>query len=789
VSVTRQHKIGLVAGVALLVLLSIFCVARFRVTTAITHFVSAGDDVRMAEIARLVADSELTRTMVLSIEGPDTRTALSAAARLADLIRDHPEVEWLRERVEPGFDEAVYELYFPRRFMFVSDTPEEDIPSMLSDEGLASMARELKHELSLPTGVATKRLAPQDPWLLFNKRLEELESARVGSVRIENGQFVSADGLHAIVFLATRHSAFDSTRQAPLDEAIADAFDTVAQEHEGVRIERSSVHRFALRSERAIRADIQRISLISIAGIIVLFVVVYRSLRLMLLAFLPLASGMIVATAVGLAVFGELHGLTLAFGATMIGVCIDYPVHYFTHHSLAPDGSGPMGTLRRVWVGLLLGALTTVAGFVGLAWTSFPGIREIGVFGSVGIASALVTTRVLLPPLLPAQPRPVRLQQRLERALSGVLDRARHRRGWLIGLLAAGLLLCGLGLPRLTWVDDAVAFNSLEPGMLEEDRRVRERVSRVDTGRLVIAVGSTEEEALARNDAAHRRLQGAKSEGVVEYTSIHPLLFSAKLQLKNLEVVRESANLEARMLDALAAEGFRKEAFEGLGDGLSEAPTPLAFDDLLASSLASVARPFRITFGDEVAFLTFLRDVEDPTVLADRLAGLDGVYNWDQRAFLANAYAKYRQRVTALLLLGLLAVGAILLARYRSPRLTAAAFLPALLAAGGSLSVMALLGLEAHIFHLMGLLMVLSIGVDYGVFLAESMRYEEGASATLLSLVIACLSTVFAFGLLGLSSNPALQSVGWTTGIGVLLSLVLAPTALVLVRGAERRAQ
>jgi predicted exporter len=278
-------------------------------------------------------------------------------------------------------------------------------------------------------------------------------------------------------------------------------------------------------------------------------------------------------------------------------------------------------------------------------------------------------------------------------------------------------------------------------------------------------------------------------DGLVEFTSVHPFLYSAKLQLHNLELLRESGRVEARTLDALAADGFRAEAFEGFGTGLSQTPAPLTYEDLRASSLAPVVRPFRITFGDKVAFLTFLREAQDLSVLTDRLAGLDGVHVWDQRGFLAGAYAQYRQRISMLLLLGLLAVGAILLARYRRPRLTAAAFLPALLAAGGTLSVIALFGLEAHIFHLMGLLMVLSIGVDYGVFLAESARYEEGVSATLLSLVIACLSTVFAFGLLGLSGNPALQAVGWTTGIGVLMSLVLAPTALVLLRNGEKRSQ
>ena len=77
------------------------------------------------------------------------------------------------------------------------------------------------------------------------------------------------------------------------------------------------------------------------------------------------------------------------------------------------------------------------------------------------------------------------------------------------------------------------------------------------------------------------------------------------------------------------------------------------------------------------------------------------------------------------------------------------------------------------------------MGVDYGVFLAESGRGRASlseVSATMLSLGLACISTVLAFGLLAMSSNPALRAIGLTTGIGVLSSLILAPSVLLLLR-------
>src|SRR5205823_3506950 len=135
-----------------------------------------------------------------------------------------------------------------------------------------------------------------------------------------------------------------------------------------LRLKQSGINRIAVAAERQIRADIERITTVSTLGIVALFLLVHRSIRYLLLAVLPLVAGMLVATTAGLLVFGALHGLTLAFGSSLIGVCFDYPVYYINHHTLRPDAAGPHASLRRVWKGLRLGALTTMGGLAGLAW-------------------------------------------------------------------------------------------------------------------------------------------------------------------------------------------------------------------------------------------------------------------------------------------------------------------------------------------------------------------------------------------------------------------------------------
>ena len=96
--------------------------------------------------------------------------------------------------------------------------------------------------------------------------------------------------------------------------------------------------------------------------------------------------------------------------------------------------------------------------------------------------------------------------------------------------------------------------------------------------------------------------------------------------------------------------------------------------------------------------------------------------------------------------------------------------------------MLSLLGIPLDLVALTAILMVVSMGVDYGVFLVDAeMAGERDLDAALLSIAVACLSTIMGFGLLALSNYPVLRTIGVTAGIGVTSCLVLAPTTLTLL--------
>src|SRR5690606_16138998 len=187
--------------------------------------------------------------------------------------------------------------------------------------------------------------------------------------------------------------------------------------------------------------------------------------------------------------------------------------------------------------------------------------------------------------------------------------------------------------------------------------------------------------------------------------------------------------------------------------------------------------------------VTYLRGVASNEALAAALDGLPHVHVFDQRTFLNEIYREFRVTSLRQMVVGAGLVVLVLALRYRRWRPAAAALLPSLLVTAALLALFGALGVELNLLHVTSLILVTGMGVDYGIFVVESAGDRRRLEATMLSLLLSCLTTVFVLGTLALSEYPALRAIGLTTGVGILLSFALAPLALVLLRGAAAAAR
>lgn len=801
-SSSRRPLLLAALGLFLLLGFGLDASRKFSIDTSMEHFLPEAGERKLYRISRDLLDSTLTSRMVLTLglrndelNRDERREVLLRASRSFGAALEKLEgIKAVTQGPPPGVEESFFDLYFPRRFAYFSLEPEREAKLRFGTENLRHGAERLKETLASPQGVLVRNLAPRDPWMLFfdfvtqagnsAHRLDVLEG-QFFAHQSEVGQPSSHEDF-AVFFVELDDSALDSSAQAPLLAGLNTVFESQNRAHDSQLIlEASGANRFAVATERSMKEDIERVFSLSALGIFLLFFVFFRSPGRMLFLVLPIISGLVCALWATLTFFGSVHALTLAFGGALIGVALDYPVHTLCHHDLKAEGCRGGVTVRRLLPTLGLAAGTTILGLLGLGWAAFPGIREIAIFSAVGVSAALITTALAFGCLPPTHTEPSASRRVSALLLRGFTSLGKTR------TIPATLVLCSLflavaGFSRVRFAPGLESLAPLDPKLLAEEERVQERVGQADGGTLAISLGSDLEQALERNEEAARVLSQAKRDGLIgRFENVSTLLRSQGLQKRSQRAIQSSPRLAERTLDALGEAGFVKEGFSQIAGELARPLVPLTKQELEASPLAPLVEPFLFEVDGEVAVIAPLGDVQDFPELERRFATVPGVHLFSQKALLNAAYSDLRGRTTELLLLGLFFVFAAALARYRNLTKAAALLLPAVLAASCTVGILSLLGVELNLLHLLGLLLVCSMGVDYGVFLLDS---EDDPRAALLSIMIGCLSTMLSFGALALSSAPALRALGVTISVGILLSLLLAPTALLLLPAQRKKA-
>ncbi len=767
--------------VVLLTTVGFYGASRLEFTSSIKHFIPSEADAELVELSLELVDSPLVRRMVISVGGGAKRGEVAVA--LAESLRAHPEVAW----VESGFDDqalrGVYELYFDRRMYLISEDPAVEIPAMLEPEALAGRAADLRRRLAQPDSMLVSRTAPEDPLGLFERivgRIRAAQSALSGGA----GNFESASGKHAIVLLGLRSSPFDSDPQVELLGYIESEFARLnLAAGGGLELEMSGVNRIAVASEKSIRGDANFISAVSISVVSALFLLVFRSLRHLAIAILTPLAGFAVAMAVTLSSEDPIHGITLGFGFVLIGVAIDYPIHLMNHHAFSPAGTHPRETVRRIRSSLLLSGLTTTLAFIALALSDFPGLQEMGTFAAIGIPVSLTVTLVSIPAFMGPSTSPSPTQNALASASIGLVRWLDARRVVAAAIFGVYGMITLAGIPQLRWEDDPSTLIAADPALLAESERVRQRIVDFDSGRFVVGLATEAEAALVLNDQIYRRLEHATAAGHLEgMISLQSFLWSQALQRENLRALQSVSNLGDRIDQAYTSSGFRRDAFRKFDATVTRPQAaPLRPEDFAGSPLER-ALDSLIELDGRWAVVTYLRGADSGDAIRDALAGLDDAYYVDQKEIVADVYQGYRQSTVRMVVFGSAIVFVVLQLRYRNLRHGLLAFVCAALAALATYGVFGLLNVPVNVVSAICLLVVLGMGVDYGIFSIDAARNPERLGATLSSVFVSCLTSVFVFGALALSEQPALRAIGLTTGIGILFALALVPAIFVMAR-------
>jgi predicted exporter len=560
---------------------------------------------------------------------------------------------------------------------------------------------------------------------------------------------------------------------------VRQAFEAIPQRQAETRLLMTGTGVFSVQSRGLIQSEVRRLAIASLVLVVGLLWLVYRSWRLLGLNLLPMLTGTLAGiTAVSL-VYGEVHGITLGFGTTMIGEAVDYAIYLFVQRP------GPAAQ-RAFWRTLWLGLLTSVAGFLALLGSGFPGLVQLGLYSTAGLLAAVLVTRYVLPPLMPAQLPAIDLP-RTGALLQRAVQLAPRLRGLLLLFVVTMLAVVALHAERI-WNRSISALNPVPRAAQQLDEELRRDLGASELRYLAVLTARDAEQGLQQSERASRVLQALSREGLLAgYSAPSQVLPSRASQQARQAALPEAAELQRRLAAALAGQPLKPERLQGfVADAERNRTRPLLTRaDLDGTAAALLYDTLLVQRERDVLVLLPLRPVlreGEATLDLDRIdaalhaEGLAQATVIDLLAETNALFDSYLHEALVYSGLGCLAILALLLFMLRSLVRALRVALPLVCAVLGVTGALLLAGTALTILHLVGLLLVVAIGSNYALFFDSSNAAASPLEQrqTLISLVTANLTIVGSFGMLALSSVPVLTILGVTVGLGTMLALLFS---------------
>ena len=511
-------------------------------------------------------------------------------------------------------------------------------------------------------------------------------------------------------------------------------------------------------------------------GVIALIIFVFRSIIPLTISIVVLNLAVFYGFTAVLVFFDELHLLTLVFAVTLVGVVIDYCFHafvYFDHGRAQSNGSKKVRIkFSAIARPLILGFITTALGYIALLSSPLALLSQVAIFMIFGLLGALLFVLMLLPKLkvitrINITPQALKITE----ILKVILVRLQVKRSLIFMLVSFNLLLSLYFMP-LTFNDDVRLLNSSPTWLVKQEGQMARIFNYQNHQRLIIHATSSEA-LLSKQEKVIAELRKNQPQLVIK--SIADLLPSIQKQQQDHQLLKQ-ANDKSVFEQGLNMSGL-KDPIENF--------KPLNYDIFSKSALKSLSSVYIVNYfviplaesataiSDKTTAYALWLDISGAQLNLKNNTWINNQATVDivnKAGDASKALTLYRQGILMLLAVAFVVVGVVLVIRYGLTRgmISSVAVICSALAA---LICSQWFSVHLNIFNLLAVLLILALAIDYVIF------YQEHGiqTPTLLAITLSAISSVLVFGVLMLSTTPAVQSFGLTVMFGIVFIYILAP--------------
>ena len=476
----------------------------------------------------------------------------------------------------------------------------------------------------------------------------------------------------------------------------------------------------------------------------------------------------------------EISAISLSVAAILIGITIDYALHFLTH---SKNNQHNAELFKGVTKPLLMSSSTTAVAFLCLLFVHSDALIDLGIFASISVVATAVFTLIILPHVYKGKG----LQH--VHVIDKIAAYPFEKNKLLIGVSLLLLIISAFTYHKVAFDSDLSKINFMPKEQLLAEKELYSN-HEIAKKLFVVTYHDNEEKLLQHTHEIFNQLKN--DQRVQHIQSISTLLPSKEEQLEAINRWQQFWNDQrvdqtiASIEELSAAKGFHEQTHASFYQLLKKSFTPIGIDTIKS-------------FNEEL-FNEFIHGKQQQIV--STVVTIDPK---DRDAFVA-AFEKYKKNQQVLLIdrqalneqyLGYLindfntlvsysfvAVIVILFVFYRRIELVIAAAIPIGLTGFVTAGIMGLLQIPFNIFSTIVCTLVFGHGIDFTIFMTSALQkqYTDGKNEMPLyrtSIILAVLTTILAIGALIFAKHPALKSIALIALIGVsvavLITFVLYP--------------
>ena len=761
--------------------------SRIRIEEDISRAMPNGKQVE--QINKIFAHSRFADKLIVRINVQDSAATpddLIAYAEATDSLLSGSLQTYVASVKSKVSDETAIELYKSVQAhlpFYLSDRDYTTIDT-LTDRGHIAQKLENNYKvLSSATGLVMKKMIADDPVGISTIALRKLNNLQLNSeFDLYDGYIVTKDHRSLLLFITPANAANETSKNAVLVNGINGFFKSYESSHRAVKAYCYGGTAVAVGNATQLKQDTILTLSITLVALLLFLWFFFRRKRIPFIMMLPVAFGALFAVVIIYVVKGHISNIALGGGSIVLGIAINYALHFFGHYK---HNGSIEETISDLLMPLTIGSLTTVGSFFSLLLVKSPILNDFGLFAGLSLTGAAIFTLLFLPHFLPDE----NLQTHEEPTwLDKLITSEFKYQKTLVLVILVLTVFFGYQIKNVGFMSDMMSLSYMDADLKAAEQQINALQGDSSKTVYIASTGSSMDEALANSENLSKILAANYDKGLIKrYSSIADLIPSKEKQQERINKWNSywTADKKQQLIATLQSEGgklkFKPVAFEHFREVLNTPFQPIGLEGFEA---------LRTAFGSELmiespevkaVISSIIINRKDRPALYSALASDPSIVVLDKevitRKFIDIIYSDFND----ILMYTSLLVFFALLMSYGRIELTIITFLPMLITWVWILGIMGLLGIQFNIINIIISTFIFGLGDDFAIFITDGLtskfKYGKDTLAShKLSIFLGAATTIIGLGALIFAKHPALRSIALVSIIGILCVLVIGQT-------------